>query len=75
MGWSTRKQIDDGRSRVLALTPEERAALTWEQAGKMVLLDTIALARWSGLKGSGEWTPWEALAKVWLIDTAEMSAP
>lgn len=63
MGWLPQSDFNNARSRVLKLSKEDRLALTWEEAGRFVLFDTLHLARWAGLKASGL-TPWEALCRL-----------
>lgn len=63
MGWLPQSTFDELRRRFLALTPEEREALTWETARAFVAADTLELASWQGLRRSSL-KPWQAVAKL-----------
>lgn len=47
-----------------ALSLEQRQALTWEEAGRFVPADTLAMARWSDLDSRRDCTPWQAVCRV-----------
>jgi len=63
MGWLPQSKFDGLKSAALALSPAERAALTWESAGRFVAADTVDMAIWRGLRDTGM-TPWEAVAEL-----------
>lgn len=60
MGWLPRQAFLDLKAEALALTEEERNALTWETARRFVTHDTLDMARWYGLSVTCD-TPWEAV--------------
>jgi hypothetical protein len=66
MGWLTKEAIQGYRNRALALTPDQRRLLTWDQAGKLGLIpaDTLKIAQWSGMERRRDCTPWEAVCHV-----------
>lgn len=63
MGWNTREKAEEKRQKVIVLIAKYGNTLTWEQAQDAVLIDTLQLAAWSGLKRSGL-SPMEALKKL-----------
>ena len=63
MGWLPQSVFSDLKAEAAALTPEQRATLTWAEARRFVAPDTIDLATWAGLEKSGL-SPWEAVAKL-----------
>jgi hypothetical protein len=60
--WLDPERILASRQAAEGLTPEERAALTWEGAARFILPDTLERARWEGLRRRSDLTPWQALA-------------
>jgi hypothetical protein len=62
--WLDPERILASRQAVERLTPEGRAALTWEGAARFVLSDTVELAQWARLKRRPDLTPWQALAML-----------
>lgn len=64
MGWLTRSEFDRLREEVLALTPEQQKALTWEEvAAKFVAVDTVDMASFAGWQKS-KLSPWQALIRL-----------
>lgn len=74
MGWPTSAAIAEVRSKVRVLTAEQLEALTWEEAAKYVLHDTLALARWQGLKKSGL-TPGQAILRSHFLEWPVLEKP
>ena len=74
MGWLTQKDFDDVKAAALRLTESERLSLTWKDARKFVLLDTLELATWAGLEelGKSGLTPWEAVCQLRRIEGFEL---
>jgi hypothetical protein len=64
MGWLPPGTIERLTREAAALTPDERDSLTWEESRRFVAMDTLELATWNGLKASGKYTPWEAVARL-----------
>jgi hypothetical protein len=60
MGWNHPSEFTNARRAALELTPEQRDNLTWDQCYPFVVMDTLNLAHWQGLKLSGR-TPWAAI--------------
>lgn len=63
MGWNTEAEIREKLELAKKLVAEYGDALTWEQAEEAVLLDTVELAAWGGLRKSGL-SPCEALKRL-----------
>jgi hypothetical protein len=64
MGWLTPDSIARLRNAALALTPEQRASLTWDEAAEFVPMDTLKLAQWSGMNKRKDCTPWQAVSRL-----------
>lgn len=67
MGWLSQATFDELKAKAAAMTPAERAALTWETAKQFVAPDTLDLACWHGLQKNCA-TPWEAVRRLRGLD-------
>ena len=62
MAWLEQGVTDRLRATALALTAEERAALTWEGAREFVANDTMEITNFEWMRQGGQMTPWQAVA-------------
>lgn len=61
--WMSEENFDQVKQGALALTPEQRAALTWSQAYCHIPGDTLKIAEFQGYEAGGLLTPWQAVCR------------
>ena len=58
------RDIPRKREALMALSQVARDALTWEGAVKFLRHDTLAIARWTGLRRRKEGCPFDAVCRA-----------